>query len=91
MSIRDFVRWHHAEGDSWFVPKFFGFGATPVTWQGWAAVAAYLALLFAVVLSGLDPIAKLVLAVLLTGAFVWVTALKTDGVWRFRWGGGDKR
>lgn len=28
---------------SWFVPKRYGYGATPVRWQDWALVAAYIA------------------------------------------------
>jgi hypothetical protein len=25
----------------WFKPKRYGYGATPVTWQGWCATAAF--------------------------------------------------
>ena len=27
----------------WFKPKTYGYGATPVTWQGWAIVAGFVA------------------------------------------------
>jgi hypothetical protein len=28
---------------TWFRPKTYGYGATPSSWQGWLAVAAFLA------------------------------------------------
>ena len=31
----------------WFRAKLYGWGWTPVTWQGWAVLAAFLALLWA--------------------------------------------
>jgi uncharacterized membrane protein YkvI len=33
----------------WFGPKRVGWGASPVSWQGWAATGAYVALLALVV------------------------------------------
>lgn len=30
----------------WFKAKAFGWGWTPVTWQGWAVTLAYIALIF---------------------------------------------
>lgn len=72
----------------WFRPKRFGFGAKPVTWQGWAATllfgaAAGLIVNFATHRDRL----WLVLLVPLIVAFLWLVAVKTDGEWRFRWGG----
>lgn len=31
----------------WFKRKLYGWGWTPVTWQGWATVLAYIVILFA--------------------------------------------
>ncbi len=31
------------ESDHWFVQKRFGYGAVPVTWQGWLSVALHIA------------------------------------------------
>jgi uncharacterized membrane protein YbhN (UPF0104 family) len=78
----------------WFRPKRYGYGATPVTWQGWALVGVAVAVIAAAaVLVGphgrQNPwgwfeflgIEALVLIVL------WViTRRKTDGEWRWRWG-----
>ncbi|MDH4744611.1 hypothetical protein OMP43_11340 [Sphingomonas sp. CBMAI 2297] len=74
----------------WFRPKRFGFGATPVTWQGWAATLAFgaaagLIVNFAVHRERL----WLVLLVPLIAVFLWLVAVKTDGDWRFRWGNDD--
>jgi hypothetical protein len=78
----------------WFKPKRYGYGATPTTWQGWAvtfgAVAAILAASLTLrrsferdwglaAMLGFDVIALIALAV--------VCRRKTDGEWRWRWGG----
>ncbi len=40
----------------WFKRKTYGWGWTPCTWQGWLCVAAYLAIVFLLVLlQGLNP------------------------------------
>ena len=31
----------------WFKPKVFGYGASPTTWEGWALVVAYCAVVSA--------------------------------------------
>lgn len=80
----------------WFKPKTHGYGATPSNWKGWAAIAAFgLAQLLLVLLlqsAGADPDKSLgwVLGVVgimavVTATFIWVTRIKTDGEWRWRW------
>lgn len=34
----------------WFVPRKYGYGLTPVTWQGWVCTVACVAGLYAVIL-----------------------------------------
>ena len=88
--------------DYWFKPKTNGYGATPVTWQGWvvtmAAVAVIIGLTHFMIivpqLSGRPPDLATVLiwAALVaatTGALVWITRAKTDGEWKWRWGDKD--
>jgi len=77
-----------ARAGYWFRPKRFGFGAVPVTWQGWATTLAFVALvgLIAILAARRDQM-WLVLLVPLVFAFLWLVAAKTDGEWRFRWGG----
>ena len=77
----------------WFKPKRYGYGAVPVTWQGWALVGAAVAVIAAAaVLVGphgrqawgwfeFFGIEALVLVVL------WaIVRRKTDGEFRWRWG-----
>lgn len=72
---------------AWFVPKRYGYGATPVRWQEWALVAAYVAAMLTIGISGLPIAALVVLIVAATAAFTLVTIHKTHGGWRWRWGG----
>jgi len=77
----------------WFKPKRYGYGATPVTWQGWAVTIGAVLAVVAVSL-GLRLTAKSLwaLAALVLFDAAAVTALvivsyrKTDGGWRWRWG-----
>jgi len=79
----------------WFKPKRYGYGATPVTWEGWAAtVAAILIVAGSVVAMNLlierenafawGAWAMAVAAV--TFWFVQFSRRRTDGEWRWRWG-----
>lgn len=73
----------------WFVPRRFGFGATPATWQGWALTVGALAAVVLLVQS-IEP--KGVGAVCAIGVVLGMTLVswqKTDGAWRWRWG--DRR
>ena len=77
----------------WFRPKRYGYGATPVTWQGWAVMLGTVAVMVAVslflrltephywalaVMFGFDALALAVLFI--------VCRRKTEGEWRWRWG-----
>jgi hypothetical protein len=74
----------------WFKPKRYGYGATPITWQGWVVTGvAVLAIALAALLippnawgwTAFFAVEALVIAVL------WVVSRrKTDGAWRWRWG-----
>ncbi len=72
----------------WFRPKRYGYGATPATWEGWAAAAA-MVLVVLLETSLLPPrlgngftVAVLVATI---AGFVIICRLKTDGSWRWRW------
>ncbi|WP_448662194.1 hypothetical protein ACG3SL_16180 [Sphingomonas sp. CJ20] len=73
---------------TWFRPRRFGLGATPATWQGWLAVALFVgvsALLGNVASHGRPGF--VILFVPLIAGFLWLCWAKTDGEWRWRWGG----
>ena len=77
----------------WFRPKQYGYGATPVTWQGWAITIAAVIVVFAATLK-LTTVSAAApwfwAAVLIDAAVIaalWVVSRrKTDGEWRWRWG-----
>lgn len=76
----------------WFKPKRYGWGATPVTWQGWAVTLASALVMVAVSLYLLNFRSSWALAVLLIfdafaiAILTIVCRRKTDGEWRWRWG-----
>ena len=82
----------------WFKPHDYGYGATPVTWQGWALTWAYVAIVglltAALVGSGRNDLSVLVpfLAFVFaaTVAVVLVARWKTEGAWRWSWGKGSE-
>ena len=77
----------------WFKPRRYGYGATPVNWQGWFLTVGFAALI--VLFARIAPRGELtngaVIAwaagfVAITLAFIWIAWKKTDGAWRWRWG-----
>ena len=79
------------DDNAWFAPKRYGYGTgLPIAWQGWALLAA----LVAIVLGAVPLAAKSTLAyILVAGAamlvFAIICARKTRGGWRGRWGEKD--
>jgi hypothetical protein len=73
----------------WFRVKRYGYGAgLPCSWQGWALLATFLAVVIAssIVLADRDPLLHfgIVLAsVAVVGVVSWRTS---DGPWKWRWG-----
>jgi len=78
----------------WFKPHEYGYGATPVSWEGWALTAATVVIVgimtVALVSSGRNDVAAvvpyLVVVFGLIAALAFVARRKTDGTWRWRWG-----
>ena len=93
MSVKEIRDWYRARPGYWFRPKLLGFGVVPVTWQGWLLTLGVIVLAVPVArLAAARGPAYLVLEVPLLLLFLWVSWLKTDGDWRWRWGlGGDAR
>jgi hypothetical protein len=80
--------------DYWFRPKRYGYGATPITWQGWAVTLGTVLAMVAVSLYlRLTERHDWALAALLAfdaaaiATLFVVSRRKTDGEWRWRWGG----
>lgn len=78
------------DGPEWFVQKRYGYGATPVAWQGWAITLLFTAaVIAAAVFLGKKPLAMFAVAVPLSALLIFITVKTTRGGWRWRWG--DKK
>lgn len=87
MNVQQIRDWYRARPGYWFRPKLFGYGVVPVTWQGWAATFAVVALAMPIArLAAGGNLAWLALAIPLVVGFIWLCYVKTDGDWRWRWG-----
>jgi hypothetical protein len=78
------------DGPEWFVQKRYGYGATPVAWQGWAITLVYSAIVIAtaIVLPN-KPAASLAIIVPSTAVLLFIVLKTTRGGWRWRWGKKD--
>ena len=82
----------------WFKPKRYGYGATPVTWQGWAVTLATLIIVLTTSLlmpilarNDIRPVAAFILIdIAAIVSLVIVSRRKTEGEWRWRWGGRNR-
>ena len=82
--------------DYWFRPKRFGYGATPITWEGWAlTLGSMVVVMGAVGIAVASQILRWPISEALIAAAIAVTAVtlaaaisvtrrKTDGEWRWR-------
>jgi len=86
MNFDDLKRWYHVRKGYWFAPKLFGWGATPVTWQGWALTLGFVGALILNVRFAPRGVAKLAIGGALVVAFIAIAKSRTDGGWRWRWG-----
>lgn len=81
----------------WFKAKTYGYGATPASWEGWAATVVYCALVTGGHLTALrlihDPhraaIAGWTAFAMLTAGFLWLITVKGERIWAWRWGKPD--
>ncbi len=80
----------------WFAPKRYGYGSgLPIAWQGWVVLAVYMAVAVVIPIGLVVLIPKPALLIpAIIGAEVIPTlilcvicARKTEGGWRWRWGG----
>ncbi len=80
-----------SDGPEWFAPKRLGYGTgVPISWQGWAVLAAYVAVVIAAAkLLERKPLAIAGVVVPATALLILITAKTTRGGWRWRWPWGD--
>jgi hypothetical protein len=69
----------------WFAPKRFGYGATPITWQGWALTFGC-GLVVALAVTAMPDPWRWLVVVPVASAFVALSRARTSAPWRWRWG-----
>lgn len=78
------------DGPEWFAPKRYGYGATPVTWQGWALTFGFVGIMVLIAVSfARRPLQMVAILVPIAVAFMVICARTTRGGWRWRWGDED--
>lgn len=62
----------------WFKRKTYGWGWTPVTWQGWSLTLLYVVLLlaFALTLDNSSPVREVVFMFILPTTFLTITLIR---------------
>ena len=79
----------------WFKPKSYGYGLTPITWEGWLCTLVLVVLIFGAAFvndfftpeTGFNEVVVFVMIATLLGmAFTFIFKGKTDGEMRWRWG-----
>jgi hypothetical protein len=79
----------------WFRAKHYGYGGTPVTWEGWAATIAAAAvvagsvLVMELLVDRSDFVVWMAWALFIAAAAWWFIQFcrrRTDGKWQWRWG-----
>ena len=79
-----------SDGPEWFVPKRYGYGASPISWQGWALTIGFVLVTIALAVTfGRRPLQLFAILVPLLVVFTVICARTTRGGWRWRWGGED--
>jgi hypothetical protein len=79
-----------SDGPEWFVPKRYGFGAVPVSWQGWALTIGFVLICIAAVrLFAQRPLVLSAMLIPVAVTFIVICARTTKGGWRWRWGEED--
>tara|TARA_B100001964_G_scaffold194286_1_gene217804 strand:+ start:538 stop:828 length:291 start_codon:yes stop_codon:yes gene_type:complete len=83
------------QDNHWFIPKNYGYGLQPVSWQGWIATLLFVAMLLGVAYIDLpleaEPsikeIGRFIIDLTFLSAIFTILALpKTKGKLRWRWG-----
>ena len=76
-----------SDGPEWFAPKRYGYGATPISWQGWALTFVFVGVTILVAISfARRPVQLIAVVVPLTVAFMVICGRTTRGGLRWRWG-----
>src|SRR3982750_4823459 len=80
-----------SDGRDWFAQKRYGYGAgLPISWQGWALLIGYIALVVAAGFLIPRTVGVYIsIVTILPPALIVIAARTTQGGWRWRWGDPD--
>ena len=79
-----------SDGPDWFAPKRYGYGATPITWQGWALTLGFVGILILISVNfAKRPVQMVAILIPVIVAFIVICARTTRGGLRWRWGDED--
>ncbi|MEG3179154.1 hypothetical protein [Sphingomonas sp. LT1P40] len=70
----------------WFARKLYGYGATPVTWQGWLSALVYLGIVGLAAWLAPTTFLKVGTIVPITTVYLYFVWTRTDGGFGWRWG-----
>ncbi len=71
----------------WFKPKRYGYGATPITWEGWLLVLGFIGVVFLLALKAEKNMLLFLIEVLIiTILLISISKRKTNAEWKWRWG-----
>ncbi|MCA9497468.1 MAG: hypothetical protein KC589_11095 [Nanoarchaeota archaeon] len=71
----------------WFKPKSYGYGATPISWEGWVLTIAFILAIFILVKYTLyHPYLFYSWLILLIMILILIAKNKTEEKWAWRWG-----
>jgi len=73
---------------AWFGPRAFGYGYTPVSWEGWAVTAVLIVVVLgAGVVLRQAPLAAMAVIFAAVGAFLWIAQRQASSPSKRRWNG----
>lgn len=76
---------------AWFGPKRYGYGASPRTWQGWAATIGFVvieAVIVRLMAPRFNPVVTMIVALGAVAVFLLIVARTSRrDTWTWRWGG----
>jgi bacteriorhodopsin len=79
-----------SDGPEWFAPKRYGYGSTPVTWQGWALTFGFVLITMGLTVRfGRHLLQLFAILAPLVVTFCVICARTTRGGRRWRWGDED--
>jgi hypothetical protein len=70
----------------WFKPKKFGYGAYPITWEGWLVIFVFIIYLIVISKVFLEELISVYFAFLFVGIIIliYISKIKTKENWKFK-------